>query len=104
MCYRPGVDPPADTFQVEGLLAIDTGAHATYRVAASDPYIVPSIRATRLGNWLVVTTDASVDTVTATDAHAAFAQWAYSFVAATAPARHERRPQRGVRGTSTSKT
>lgn len=60
---RPEVDPPADAFWGEGLLAVDPGGGAPVHVfGAPDPRAdVPSIRARALDGRVVVDADGPLD-------------------------------------------
>ena len=61
LCYRPGTPAPGGVFQGEGLLAVDPGGGAPVELwSAPSPLEVPSIRARRVGDRLVVSADGPV--------------------------------------------
>jgi alpha-galactosidase len=62
LCYRADRVGPTDAYQGEGLLAVDPGDGAAVQVlAATDPTVeVPSIRAERRGDRLLVSADGPV--------------------------------------------
>ncbi|OPG10896.1 glycoside hydrolase family 36 protein [Microbispora sp. GKU 823] len=61
LCYRPETPVPADTYQGEGLLAVDPGEGAPiFLWSAPDPLRVPSIRLRAEGGRLVVSADGPV--------------------------------------------
>ncbi|RJL35634.1 glycoside hydrolase family 36 protein [Bailinhaonella thermotolerans] len=60
LCYRPETPVPGGVFQGEGLLAIETGDGAVELWSAPSPLQVPSIRARREGDRLVVSADGQV--------------------------------------------
>ncbi|MGW0844575.1 glycoside hydrolase family 36 protein [Streptomyces sp. NPDC002787] len=78
VCYRPGRTVPADTFQGEGLLALDPGDGTAVRLwAAAEPTIeVPSIRLVVRDGQAEVSADGPVKEWTGTDIQAVLADWA----------------------------
>ncbi|MFC4115114.1 glycoside hydrolase family 36 protein [Nonomuraea zeae] len=61
LCYRPETPVPAGSFQGEGLLAADPGDGGPVELwSAPDPLAVPSIRARRVEDRLVVSADGPV--------------------------------------------
>jgi alpha-galactosidase len=61
ICYRPETPAPAGVFQGEGLLAVDPGDGGPVAVfSAPGPTQVPSIRARRTGDRLLVSADGPV--------------------------------------------
>ncbi len=77
MRFRPGVDVADDAWQGEGLLVVDPGAGGPVRCfAAREPVErVPTVRARRHGNRIVVTSDGELTVTSHPDAEAALA-WA----------------------------
>ncbi|MGW0705164.1 glycoside hydrolase family 36 protein [Streptomyces sp. NPDC002643] len=78
VCYRPGRTVPADTFQGEGLLALDPGDGGPVRLwAAPEPTAeVPSIRLVVRDGVAEVTADGPVKEWTGTDIQSVLADWA----------------------------
>lgn len=78
VCYRPGRTVPADTFQGEGLLALDPGDGSPVRLwAAPEPTAeVPSIRLVVRDGQAEVSADGPVKEFTGTDIQAVLADWA----------------------------
>ncbi|GAA1649397.1 hypothetical protein GCM10009733_053080 [Nonomuraea maheshkhaliensis] len=61
LCYRPETPVPAGSFQGEGLLAVDPGDGGPVELwSAPDPPAVPSIRARRVNDRLVISADGPV--------------------------------------------
>ncbi|MFI7464563.1 glycoside hydrolase family 36 protein [Nonomuraea sp. NPDC049646] len=60
LCYRPGTPVPDGVFQGEGLLAVETGDGAVELWSAPGPLQVPSVRARREGDRLVISADGPV--------------------------------------------
>ncbi|PAZ09596.1 glycoside hydrolase [Streptomyces sp. SA15] len=78
VCYRPGVTVPEDTFQGEGLLALDPGDGTPVRLwAAVEPTReVPSIRLVVTADRAEVSADGPVKEWTGTDIQSVLADWA----------------------------
>ncbi|EKX66294.1 alpha-galactosidase [Streptomyces ipomoeae] len=78
VCYRPGHTVPADTFQGEGLLALDPGDGTPVRLwAAPEPTAeVPSIRLVVRDGQAEITADGPVKEWTGTDIQSVLADWA----------------------------
>jgi alpha-galactosidase len=74
MRFRPGTPVSAEGLQGEGLLVVDPGGGAPARCyAGSDPVAVPTLRARRTGDRLVVTSTGPVDLVEHPDGESALA-------------------------------
>jgi alpha-galactosidase len=86
MCYRPGRPAPARGFQGEGLLAVDPGDGGPVRVyGATEPTVVPSIRASLADGRLTVSADGPVTAALLPGPlRAALGGWADGFVAGLA--------------------
>lgn len=75
MRFRAGTPLPEDGFQAEGLLVVDPGEDAPAQVVLGvDPSRVPSIRATRRGEVLVVSADGPAEIGTAAEPGTALAR------------------------------
>jgi alpha-galactosidase len=84
--YRAGVVAPADRFQGEGLLAVDTGQGGAVHIVASPPGAerVASIRAEVVGERIVISADGDVDVVEDAEGglEAALGRWGRAYAAA----------------------